>query len=80
MAPAACDLIVQHFEDFQRKPEDYDKIITGDLGYVGRQILLKLLKEKGFDISSIYTDCGIEIFDKDEQGTDSGGSAAAAAP
>ena len=74
MAPAACDLIVQHFEDFQRKPEDYDKIITGDLGYVGRQILLDLLKEKGFDISSLYTDCGIEIFDKDTQGTDSGGS------
>lgn len=74
MAPAACDLIVRHFEDFQRKPEDYDKIITGDLGYVGRQILLDLLKEKGFDISSVYTDCGIEIFDKDTQGTDSGGS------
>lgn len=74
MAPAACDLIVHHFEDFQRKPEDYDKIITGDLGYVGRQILLDLLKEKGFDISGIYTDCGIEIFDKDTQGTDSGGS------
>lgn len=74
MAPAACDLIAHHFEDFQRKPEDYDKIITGDLGYVGRQILLDLLKEKGFDISGIYTDCGIEIFDKDTQGTDSGGS------
>ncbi len=74
MAPAACDLIVNHFRDFQRKPEDYDKIITGDLGYVGRKILLDLLKEKGFDISSMHADCGIEIFDKDTQGTDSGGS------
>ena len=74
MAPAACDLIAAHFEDFQRKPEDYDKIITGDLGYVGKKILLDFLKEKGFDISEMHTDCGIEIFDKDSQGTDSGGS------
>ena len=74
MAPAACDLIVHHFEDFQRKPSDYSKIITGDLGYVGRTILLDLLKEKGFDLSEVHTDCGIEIFDKDTQGTDSGGS------
>lgn len=74
MAPAACDLIVRHFEDFQRQPSDYSKIITGDLGYVGRTILLELLKEKGFDLSEVHTDCGIEIFDKDTQGTDSGGS------
>lgn len=74
MAPAACDLILRHFEDFQRKPSDYSKIITGDLGYVGRTILLDLLKEKGFDLSEVHTDCGIEIFDKDTQGTDSGGS------
>ncbi len=74
MAPAACELIAQHFEDFQSKPEDYDKIITGDLGYVGKKILIDLLKEKGYDISGVHTDCGVEIFDKDMQGTDSGGS------
>ena len=74
MAPAACDLIVQHFEDFQTSPKDYDRIITGDLGYVGQEILLTLTKERGYDISEVHTDCGIEIFDKDTQGTDSGGS------
>ncbi|MCI5492600.1 MAG: stage V sporulation protein AD [Lachnospiraceae bacterium] len=74
MAPAACDLIVQHFEDFQTSPKDYDRIITGDLGYVGQEILLTLTKERGYDISAVHTDCGIEIFDKDTQGTDSGGS------
>lgn len=74
MAPAAADLIARHFEDFQSKPDDYDKIITGDLGYVGREILIDLLKEKGFDVSQMHTDCGILIFDKDSQGTDSGGS------
>ena len=74
MAPAACDLIVQHFEDFQTSPKDYDRIITGDLGYVGQDILLTLTKERGYDISTVHTDCGIEIFDRETQGTDSGGS------
>lgn len=74
MAPAACDTIYQNFMDFNRQPEDYDKIITGDLGYVGQQILIDLLKEKGFDISKVHTDCGIEIFDQQTQDTHSGGS------
>lgn len=74
MAPAACDTIYHHFCDFGTKPEDYDKIITGDLGYVGQEILIKLLLDKGYDISGVHTDCGIEIFDRQTQGTDSGGS------
>ena len=74
MAPAACDVIYHHLLDFERKPEDYDKIITGDLGKVGKEILIKLLREKGIDIAEVHTDCGIEIFDCEEQGTQSGGS------
>ena len=74
MAPAASKLIVQNFKDFGRTPKDYDKIITGDLGYVGQEILCKLVKDEGYDISSVHMDCGIEIFDKEEQGTQSGGS------
>ncbi|MGN0343273.1 MAG: stage V sporulation protein AD [Roseburia sp.] len=74
MAPAACDTIAAHFRDFGSKPEDYDQIITGDLGYIGQRILFDLLKEKGYDISNNHSDCGIEIFDRDEQDTDSGGS------
>lgn len=74
MAPAAAKLIAQNFKDFNRGPKDYDLIITGDLGYVGQEILWKLVRDKGYDISSNHTDCGIEIFDKEEQGTQSGGS------
>lgn len=74
MAPAACDTINQNFLDFGRGPEDYDKIITGDLGYVGKEILIKLLKERGFDITSQHMDCGIEIFDREAQDTHAGGS------
>lgn len=74
MAPAACDTIYQNFIDFGRTPQNYDKIITGDLGYVGQEILMKLLKEKGFDISNRHMDCGIEIYDRESQNTNSGGS------
>lgn len=74
MAPAAADVIYAHFNDFNSTPADYDKIITGDLGYVGQAILIDLLKRKGIDISKVHMDCGIEMFDKDEQDTHSGGS------
>lgn len=74
MAPAAADLIEQNLKDFDRKPEDYDRIITGDLGTVGKEILIRLLKERGFDISKQHEDCGIQIFDDSVQNTGAGGS------
>ena len=74
MAPAAADLIVANFKDFETDEKYYDRIITGDLGTVGREILINLVKEKGYDISQIHMDCGIEIFDPQKQGTNAGGS------
>ena len=74
MAPAAADLIAQNLEDFGRSPKDYDKIVTGDLGYVGQEILINLLQKQKIDISKVHEDCGILIFDKEEQDTGSGGS------
>ena len=74
MAPAASDPIYQNLEDFGRKPEDYDRIITGDLGEVGKEILIDLLKEKGYDVTAKLMDCGIEIYDKETQDTHAGGS------
>ncbi|MDE7325482.1 MAG: stage V sporulation protein AD [Lachnospiraceae bacterium] len=74
MAPAACDTIYRHLKDFGLAPEYYDRIVTGDLGAVGKEILLALLLEKGFDITKQHMDCGIEIFDAKRQKTDAGGS------
>ena len=73
MAPAASSLICQHFVDFGRTPEDYDRIITGDLGLVGQRVLLDMLAEKGFDLSGKHMDCGIEIYDE-KQDAHAGGS------
>ena len=67
MALAACDTIIQNLEDFERKETDYDRIITGDLGYVGQSILFDLIKIN-------HMDCGMTIFDQNLQDTHAGGS------
>lgn len=74
MAPAAADLIMQNLIDFDVTPEYYDQIITGDLGTVGQQALIDLLKEEGVNIEGQHMDCGIEIYDSEQQDTHAGGS------
>lgn len=74
MAPAAADVICSHLSDFGRTAADYDKIITGDLGSVGQEILWDLARQSGYDISSVHEDCGIMIYDAKKQGTGAGGS------
>ena len=74
MAPAAFDTLLTHFKDTGRNPSYYDAIITGDLGLIGKDILNDLVEKSGFNIKSVYNDCGALIFDKQEQDTHSGGS------
>lgn len=74
MAPAAAAVVEAHLQDFQRKPEDYDKIITGDLGKVGAEIFADLLGQKGYRVESVQEDCGLLIYDNELQDTHSGGS------
>lgn len=74
MAPAACDTILRNLEDFGRRESDYDRIITGDLGYVGQSILFDLVRKRGRDIKENHMDCGILIYDQNAQHTNSGGS------
>lgn len=66
MAPAAGEVIAQNLKDFGVSPCHYDKIITGDLGLVGKDILLDYMKAKGYDISEQYMDCGIELYGEDQ--------------
>ena len=74
MAPAAYDTLLAHFKDSSKKPSDYDLILTGDLGKVGREILIELIAKDGYDISKNYNDCGCMIYDLQEQDVHSGGS------
>lgn len=74
MAPAVCSTLEAHFNDLGRKPEDYDLIATGDLGWIGRNILTELLRRGGTDIpDEKLIDCGSSIFYQ-EQDAHAGGS------
>ena len=77
MAPAFVDTLITHFVDTGRSPSYYDLIISGDLGYVGKDIAIDIAKSQGYNIKSNYNDCGVLIFDKDKQDTHSGGSGCA---
>ena len=74
MAPAAADTLLMHLQDTGKGPQDYDLILTGDLGRFGYDIMLDMTKEAGVDIRQNYNDCGMMIFDRARQNVDSGGS------
>lgn len=75
MAPAAKKTISDFLNETKTRPEDYDLILTGDLGQIGTELLNELLrKEDGIDISSVHKDCGLMIFDREKQDVHAGGS------
>ena len=74
MAPAAADTLVTHFRDTSLSPDDYDIILTGDLGVVGSEILYELTEKEGYNIRGKHTDAGKIIFDIKKQDVHAGGS------
>lgn len=74
MAPAAADTILRFFEDTKTGPDDYDAVVTGDLGIVGSKLLGELMQKEGADISKVHRDCGVMIFNINAQDVHSGGS------
>ena len=74
MAPAAADTLLRFLRDTGETPQDYDLIVTGDLGYEGGSILLSLMRAEGYEMGDRYTDCGQLIYDRDGQDVHCGGS------
>ena len=74
MAPAAYATIKAHFTDMKAAPEDFDLIVTGDLGQLGKEMLLELAKRDGVRLGGKLTDCGTLIFDNTKQDVHAGGS------
>ncbi len=62
MAPAAADTVFTHLKDTGRKAEDYDLILTGDLGALGSRIVKDLLWERGVDSQKNHVDCGEIVY------------------
>ena len=76
MAPAAKDTLIAHFRATDTHPSDYDLILTGDLGKLGKQILVELMAKEGYDLSNNCADCGASLYFEEQQ-TYQGGSGAA---
>ena len=74
MAPAAVATIRAHFEDLKVSANDYDLIVTGDLGQLGKDVLLTLAQREGLGLGGKLTDCGTLVFDLLKQDVHSGGS------
>lgn len=74
MAPAAFTTIRAHLDDMNLRPEDYDLIVTGDLGKLGHEIVADLFAKDGVNLGSRYQDCGMMIFDLPKQDVHCGGS------
>ena len=74
MAPAAYATLRAHFDDLGCAPEDYDLIVTGDLGQLGKQIVTDLFARDGVNLGGVYNDCGTLIYDLQTQDVHAGGS------
>lgn len=74
MAPAAHDTLSALFRDTGTTPRDYDLIVTGDLGYLGHDLLVELFRRDGVTLGDNCTDCGILLYDRAKQDMHAGGS------
>lgn len=74
MAPAAFETLRAHFDDLHRAPEEYDLIVTGDLGKLGSELVRELFSREGVRLKERYQDCGVLIFDTEKQDVHCGGS------
>lgn len=74
MAPSCCDTLIAFFKDTKTTPDDYDLILTGDLGEVGTNILKEIIKKDGYNIDEKHKDCGLLIYNCKEQDVHAGGS------
>ena len=67
MAPAACDTILQHLNDVGQTPADFDRIVTGDLGTLGSDLLRELCRRHGTPIDGQHFDCGAAVYSPAQQ-------------
>ena len=79
MAPAACDTLCNFFNDTNTKPDDYDLIVTGDLGKLGSDILRDLIEEKWYILGQNYSDIGHSIYSFEEESYQGGSGAGCSA-
>jgi len=73
-SPAAAQTLLRYFGDTLTGADNYDMILTGDLGHVGSTLFIELMQRDGYKVASKHADCGLLIYDRDKQDVDAGGS------
>ena len=74
MAPAAYDALSAFFRDTGTTPADFDLVITGDLGELGHAILRDFLDRDGIRTGKNFQDCGLLLYDRQQQDMHAGAS------
>ncbi len=74
MAPAVISTLTRYFRESGASPDDFDMILTGDLGHEGHSIVCELMKSQDYELSDILADCGMMIYNRETQDVHSGGS------
>ena len=74
MAHAAADTLQNFLQDTGTSPDDYDLILSGDLGAVGSELFKELLERQQIKLGGNYNDCGLMLFDRAKQDVHAGGS------
>lgn len=68
MAPSAARTIYEHLKDTNTSTDDYDLILTGDLGIYGKEILNIYINEVyDIDLKDKYEDSACIIYDRKKQ-------------
>ena len=75
MMPAAASTLLACFAALHAAPQDFDAVITGDLGAVGSELLCIQMRKEGYALDN-HLDCGCLLYDRDEQPVKAGGSGA----
>ncbi len=73
MAPAAADTLTRYLAATGTRTDDYDTVVTGDLGNVGSELLRQLLSQRGIELRN-HLDCGCIIYDTTRSDVGAGGS------
>jgi stage V sporulation protein AD len=75
MAPAAVDTIRRHLLAFSETADDYDAIVTGDLGRFGMGLAQHLAQsEYQLELGDRFQDCGALLYHLEAQDVHNGGS------
>lgn len=67
MAPAAMDTLYALLTQSEYTVDDFDLIVTGDLGKLGSDILRDLMRYRGIKLGQNYIDCGNMMYNVNQK-------------